>query len=476
VPSRLKSFAGQLGCIVTAGLALRVILVATWSSGLLPQGDQLFYLRQAQYLSDGFGFVFRNPMLPLGEPAGYGELAPTAAHPPLYTAWLGLVGLGPWSPDNHVPYRLATVLLGAAAVAVIGLTARRLAGDRAGLVAAGLAALYPNLWVNDVLLFSESMYALTIALVLLASAAYAGDRSGRNAAFLGATVALAALARAEAALLVVLLVVPLILWAPPAGADRPPETGASWRDRLGRLGIAGGVALLVVAPWVVRNAATFSRHLPTLSNGAGYVIEISNCDQTYGYAPLTDLEGRPQANAPADGMLGYWAIECDRTPWVPGDETETGTVKLRTGVDYMVEHRDRFPVVLAARIGRIWDVWRPEQSRAVNATLEGRGLVPSTLAMIMYYPLVLAAGAGLVVLRRRRQPLSPYLAVFAMTTLTAAVSFGITRYRVGADVALVVLAGVAVDAARVRIARRRTVGTEPTAPPERVTAGSGAQG
>jgi len=33
-----------------------------------------------------------------------------------------------------------------------------------------------------------------------------------------------------------------------------------------------------------------------------------------------------------------------------------------------------------------------------------------------------------------------------MTTLTAAVSFGITRYRVGADVALVVLAAVAIDA------------------------------
>jgi hypothetical protein len=257
----------------------------------------------------------------------------------------------------------------------------------------------------------------------------------RNAAFLGATVALAALARAEAQVLLVLLVVPLVL----AGT-------APWRDRLRRLGVVVGVAAVVAGPWIARNAVTFSRHPLTISNGTGYVIEISNCDQTYGYAPLSDLQGRPLPGEPADAMLGYWAQECDRTPWVPGDETETGAAKLATGLDYITGHPARFPLVLAARVGRIWDVWRPAQSFDLNDYLEGRGTVPTALAMAMYYPLALTAAAGLVLLRRRRRPLSPYLAVFAMTTLTAAVSFGITRYRVGADVALTVLAGVALDA------------------------------
>jgi hypothetical protein len=285
-----------------------------------------------------------------------------------------------------------------------------------------------------VMLYSESMYALTIALVLLAAVSFAADRTAPNAAFLGAAVALAALTRAEAALLVVLLLVPLVLRG--GGADR-------WR----RLGLAVGAAALVVAPWVARNALTFSSHPLTLSNGSGFVIEISNCDQTYGYAPLTDAgTGQAQVGGEADAMLGYWAVECDRTPWVPGDETETGAVKLRTGLDYMSAHRSRFPLVLAARVGRIWDVWRPVQSRDVNAMLEARGMVPSTLALAMYYPLAVTAVAGLVVLHRRRLPLSPYLSIAVMTTLTAAVSFGITRYRVGADVALVVLAAVAVDA------------------------------
>jgi 4-amino-4-deoxy-L-arabinose transferase-like glycosyltransferase len=300
-----------------------------------------------------------------------------------------------------------------------------------------------------VLLYSEAMYALTIALVLLASAAYAGDRSMRNAAFLGATVALAALARAEALLLVVLLIVPLVVWA-----------GGPWRDRSRRLVVAVGVSAVVLFPWIARNALTFSRHPVSISNGAGYVLEISNCDQSYGIDPF---DGK---------QLGYWDAACDRTEWVPGDESETAAVKQRTGLGYIADHRGRFPVVLAARVGRIWDIWRPLQNRDLNDYFEGRGLVPSTAALIMYYPLVVAAGAGLVVLRRRRQPLSPYVAIAVMSTLTAAVSFGITRYRVGADVALVLLAGVALDA----LVRRRhhRVGPEGTGPAARepVTSGS----
>jgi hypothetical protein len=283
------------------------------------------------------------------------------------------------------------------------------------------------------------MYALTIALVLLAAVSFAAEPGPRHAAFLGVTVALAALTRAEALLLLVLLVPPLILWRPAAKLDG--------RGRL--LAVTLGAAALVLAPWVVRNALTFSRHPVTVSNGTGFVIEISNCDQTYGLAPLR-VPGHEATGDDAGAMLGYWAAECDRTPWVAGDETETGAAKLQTGLDYIRAHPGRFPVVLAARVGRIWDVWRPVQSRDVNAFLEGRGMGPTVAAMAMYYPLAVTAGGGLVVLRRRRQPLSPYLAIAAMTTLTAAVSFGITRYRVGADVALTVLAGVAIDAVLAR--------------------------
>ena len=63
----------------------------------------------------------------------------------------------------------------------------------------------------------------------------------------------------------------------------------------------------------------------------------------------------------------------------------------------------------------------------------------------VYYPLVVAAVAGAVVLIRRRTPLWPLAATFVMVTITAMVLYGLTRFRVPAEVAIVVLAAVLVD-------------------------------
>jgi hypothetical protein len=464
---RSGSFATHLAAVAAGALALRLVVLRAWAAGLAPEGDQLFYLRQAQYLAQGFGFVYRNPMQALGETAPPpGELVSTAAHPPLYAAWLGLVGLLQSPTESHVPFRLASIVLGVAAVVVIGLAARRVAGDRAGIAAAALAAVYPNLWINDVMILSESLFALTVALVLWAAVSYAADRSFRNAAFLGLTIALAALTRAEAQVLVVLLVVPLVLRA------RDP-----WPDRWRRLALAVGVTALVLAPWIVRNAAIFDRHPVAVSSGLGYVLEISNCDQTYGTAPPNGPDGRPVPGASDDAFLGYWAVECDRTAWGSGDETMSSQAKQDTALAYVRGHAARFPVVVAARIGRIWDVWRPGQSRDLNVFFERRGNGPTLAAMAMYYPLAVTGLAGLVVLWRRKETVIPYVAVFATTTLTAAVSFGITRYRVGADVALTLLAGVAVDALARRLARARNPSAavaSPGGPPVREPTGAGA--
>ena len=124
----------------------------------------------------------------------------------------------------------------------IGLLGRRLAGDRAGIVAAGIAALYPFLWINDAVVLSESLLALTTALMLIAAYAFWRMPSPWRAAALGAAIALVALTRAEGALLFALLGVPVVLMgagtrvAPPARADRGDGArGAGGRRTVGRI-------------------------------------------------------------------------------------------------------------------------------------------------------------------------------------------------------------------------------------------------
>ena len=54
--------------------------------------------------------------------------------------------------------------------------------------------------------------------------------------------------------------------------------------------------------------------------------------------------------------------------------------------------------------------------------------------------------AGAIALRRRRMPLSPLLAVIGTVAITVAITFGSTRYRAPADVAIALLAAVGIDA------------------------------
>ena len=95
-----------------------------WSHPLL-LNDSLYYAAQAQQLAHGVWFreVFVDQ--------------PGAEHGPLTSTLMAVVS---WGSDPFNRQRLVTVACGIATVAVIGLVGRRVAGDRAGLIAAAIAA------------------------------------------------------------------------------------------------------------------------------------------------------------------------------------------------------------------------------------------------------------------------------------------------------------------------------------------------
>ncbi len=215
----------------------------------------------------------------------------------------------------------------------------------------------------------------------------------------------------------------------------------------------GAACLVVILPWWIRNIASFEK--PTfLATGNGSVLQIANCDSTY-----------------SGPLLGYWDIQCaigDRPPAnaeqrklqestkVPGlvyliaqdprDESIPDATARSKGLHYIRDHLGRAPIVAAARVGRVWGIFRVQQQVDFDVFFERRGRMPSWAGTFMYYALLPIVGCALVAMYRRRTPISPMVAIFAMVTVTTAVSIGITRYRVGADVALAVLGGVGIDA------------------------------
>src|SRR6476661_7912070 len=116
-----RAFMRRLLTIVALGLAVRLVYALVEGPHLVIAGDARTFHELANSIAGGHGFVR----------AFDGRV--TADHPPLYPLYLSLfslVGLKSWAA-----HRVASCLLGAATVAVVGLLGRRVGGERAGLVA-----------------------------------------------------------------------------------------------------------------------------------------------------------------------------------------------------------------------------------------------------------------------------------------------------------------------------------------------------
>jgi 4-amino-4-deoxy-L-arabinose transferase-like glycosyltransferase len=413
-----RPFVRGLVVVALAAAVVRVMNVLWWKPttdmpgyhGFRLAGDSFYYHWQANALAKGAVFVD-----PVAWYLNRAENA-SAAHPPLYTLYLAL-----WSRlgiDSVTGHRLASSLLGVAAVAVIGLLGYRLAGTATGLVAAGIAALYPQLWIDDGLLLSESIVILVIACALHTMYTFWRQPTRRNALVMGAVCGIAALSRNELILLFPFAAIPLVLRA----------RNTEWRPRI-RLAFAACVAgAILIAPWALFNLTRFNE--PTLtSSSLGSVLSAANCDEVY-YGPAT----------------GYYA-NCFQGPWPTGDESERDLVPRDQAVQYMKDHITRLPVVMLARVGRMWDVFRPGQTTFFDWSIEGRGRAPSWIGLFAYYLLIPFAAGGLVSLWRRRITILPLLAAPVIATIAAATTFGVTRYRAPAEVSIVIGAAVGMVAA-----------------------------
>jgi 4-amino-4-deoxy-L-arabinose transferase-like glycosyltransferase len=449
---RLTRFWAGLLIIVVAALAVRVTYIAAAKKGPCPlsfngvvvgeyhsectgfggqASDQVYYNAEANQIAQGDGFTA--PLVPGHQP--------TAEHPPLTVLVLAPVS---WA-FQHTPLRAiadktklengttlythvreqryAMAILGTVLVLLIGLLGRRIGrlmrdnatGDLLGLVAAGIAAVYPNLWVNDGLIMSETVTGIAVVTAMLLALRLIRRPSFVVALLAGVFAGLATLGRAELVLFIPLLVIPAAFFAERARAVP-----------LAIVGCAG--AVLVVAPWVGYNLSRF--HQTTfVSTNDGIALAGSNCYPAYfgGGIGLTVL--RPP---------------CLDVPAPPGDESDVEKAYRTKAIDFIKLHKKWAAVVVAARVGRTWGVFRPIDMLSFNEG-EGRERWVTAAGMYSYWPLLSLALAGAVVLfRRARRGLWVLLVPAIATTVGVAVTYGQTRFRAASEPSVVVLASVAI--------------------------------
>ncbi len=398
---------GGLALLAIVALAVGIRVVYTLVEAPWPPpglDDQFYFSALPKLIADGHGFV---------APFKYvfdDTVVATAEHPPFYSVVLaGLAEVGLTSADAQ---RLAGAAFGGGTVATLGLLGRHLAGWRAGLLAAGLAAIHPTLVAADGALMSESLYGLLAALMLLAAYRLLEAPAPGRALALGAVGGLAALTRGEALLLLPLLLVPVL--RRPGGARTAAVSVLAF--------------VVVLAPWTVRNWIVFDQPVLVATN-SGTAIAGANCDETY-----------------AGDRLGGWWPDCIRSH--PGNEAEHHSDALKDGLRYAKNHAGRLPAVLAARLGRVWSVYDPFQIP------EGRSPRVQKAGVILFFLLVPLAVAGGLALRRRGVGIWILIAPLVVVSVTALVTYGNVRFREPAELSVVVLAAVGIDA----LWRRRTSG------------------
>jgi 4-amino-4-deoxy-L-arabinose transferase-like glycosyltransferase len=410
-----RRFALALGLVAVGALVLRVGYVLAFRDQHTPFfGDALFYSKAATVLADGHWFV---------QPLSVGaEEIPAAEHPPLYIVWLAipafLTGGGQLSQTTQM---LWSCLLGTGTVVLVGLAGRRIAGPWCGLTAAGLAAVYPNVWVHDGELLSETMAMFMVALIIVLAYRFVDEPTLPRALWLGAACGLSALSRPELILTVGLVLAPVVLLA----------RALPVRRRLGMLGAGGAVAALVLAPWVVYNLSRFEEPV-YLSVNFGATLSASNCDETY-YGE----------------DIGYKNYECGYEVYrqvveLGMDPSEGAAAIQDETMEYIDEHRSRVPVVVLARLGRIVGAFKPSTDLRFDQFVMHREPWIARSTQLTWYVMAPLAVVGAVLLRRRRVPILPLVAFPAIVLVTVAITFAQLRYRAPAEPAVVLLAAVTV--------------------------------
>jgi 4-amino-4-deoxy-L-arabinose transferase-like glycosyltransferase len=400
-----------LGLIMLLGLGVRGFYIHVHTQNPVVRSDVFYYHGGANLLAEGHGFV--QPYYFVAE----GRSVPGADHPPGYIVALAAASV--FGFKSFFAHQVWSALIGTATIGVVALVGRHVAGRRVGLIAAFIAAVYPNFWFSDALIMSETLVLLMAALTLLAAYRFWEGPSRGRAAVLGVACGLTALTRSEAMLLLPLLVLPLVAFL----------RQLSLRRRVALVAIAGSAALATVAPWATYNLTRFDE--PVLLSIPDPTLLVGNCHETY-----------------YGNFIGYWSVPCATRldAEVKGkDPSSAGLIYRREALRFIGDNLGRVPFVVFAREGRTWGFYHPDAQLQLDQ-LASKELELSRVGLAIYY--VLAAGtiAGAVILRRRRVPVFPLLATVLTPAISVAVTIGETRYRALAEVALVVTASVTIDA------------------------------
>jgi 4-amino-4-deoxy-L-arabinose transferase-like glycosyltransferase len=411
-----------LAAIVLLAVVTRLVALSA-DDGYRPGNDAFEYDYYARSIAAGDGYPQSGYLLQGG---------PTAVRGPGYPYMLGAVYAV--SGDSILAGRLLGVVLGALAVLLLYLIAKRVWGRRIGLLAAALAAVFPPLVLLSRDLVSETLFIpLELGAVLCVLNFRRSGGELRWALAAGGLCGVAALTRNTGFAL--LLPVALGVWTlRPRLRPRAMLAPA----------LAVGCAALAVAPWIARDAVEFGRFVP-VTTSAG--IATSG---TYNEASFKDSADH-----------GAWRdpqIVREFTPlFVTAgiDEATVDATLRRRARDFAWQHPGYVAETSAWNLLRLFEIVGGSVVDGHGRAVADRGIgsadpASERIGLAIVAILAVLGVVAMVQSRSRggdRPPRIPHGPLFLwlvpiLMILVAAPIAGLPRYRLPADPFLLILAAI----------------------------------
>lgn len=461
-------FPVSLFIVIVAGFGVRCWYIQRYLTSPFIGGDQFYY-----YYWPAVGLVRGQGIIDFTS-LQYGYLVPQAAHAPGFIIFIaGLYKAGITSP-LHLRYAMA--ILGLCNILLVALLVRSLISKRAAIIAAVVAAFYPNIWINDVLLMSEGFVSFGLLVAFHGMYRYWQKPRWHALAMTTIGASLAASARPEILLLFPLAVVPVVI----------ARTDSTIQKRLIRIGVSIVLPCTLLFAWATYNKPRFSHPVYT-STVLGGTIRIGACNTTFYGKDIGSLSLACQASdndttqrssapplTPAQKgaylkRLAFGRAYMAKHGTLPNfdypnptpplgarrDESVDDLAARHAAVQYIRANLRQFPKVVVAREARTVGLWNPHQQIAIE-TYQARGTHTIVKwAQRSFWILCAFSLLGAVVWRRRRIPLYPLVAPILVTITVVAMTFGMSRYRAPVEFVVVILAASALDSMLRRLPRQR---------------------
>jgi len=383
-----RHFTARNVCIIIAIALLPRLILAL----ILPENDTVFvdapYLEYARNFAAGRGFWMSGAYS-----EGLGLDKVYAFRPPLFPFLWGCVynmTHGHYWPIRVTFACLSSVTCGLAYLVGLEMTGRRKPALLGGL----LCALYPPLIWHSVHLMTEPLFIFFGTAMFLALFRYRRTQRLHWLILAGVAGGLGTLSRS---ILVAFLPIAAIWlwWVRGRGKRATLDTA-----------LLTAVVLIVMSPWIVRNAIRFHTFLPTTTD-AGHGFYVANNERA-----LTD----PRT---------FWIPEDWSSVLEPGmTETEASQHLMRTAARFLLDNPGKAVRLMGKRFVTLWRFYpKPEFVGERNAWVYGLSYIP-------VFPFMLI---GLWLIHRgNRERLANIILVdllIVYTTVVSVVFLAMMRYR-----------------------------------------------